>query len=397
VDLIRRNETLFADVESTEGTSATITAPDAILASGISIEENLEIHARDYQGTPGVRPPVPGAQNGATVSFQTELKGNGTTTIPEVDVLLTGCLGSVAASNLDSTISGTSGSATVWDVLDGANASTGSLVMLETATADVYEVGGIITTVDTGATPDDVTVSPGAGSGGGAYATNGKKVKEMRTYQILLPPSSNNSVTFQRWFNADSGAGQYEQVVGARGTFKVDAPRAGAIPMFTWDFKGWSTTRATTGTRPTPSYDTTSPKSALATRFRIDGTLTDAFDISFSLNAEVALKMSQNSTTGVYGAPHISYKPSGSFKIHPAHTSVAEFTAWEAGTQRSILWQVGNTLYNTYAIFIPKAVATKVTRVDDNGVQAIQVDWVATEQDDALATASDASFYIGVG
>lgn len=395
-DLITKNATLFADVEGTEGSAATIAADDAILCSGISIEEGLEIHERDYQGSPGVRPPVPGAQNGVAVSFQTELKGNGSDTTPEVDVLITACTGSVVAADLDTTISGTSGSATVWDTADATNATVGNLVMLETATADTYEVGGIITAaVSAGGPPDDVTVSPGAVSG--AYATNGKKVKEMRTWHIKLPPSSNNSVTIDVHYNADSGASQRERVVGARGTFKVDSPRAGAIPMFSWAFKGWSVTRATNTTRPTPSYDTTSPKPGLASYFRVDGTATNAFDISFDLGAEVALKLSQNSTTGVYGAPHVRYKPSGSFKIHPAHTSVAEFTAWEAGTARSLLWQVGNTLYNTYAIYVPKAVATKVSRVDDNGVQAIQVDWVATEQDDALATAADASFYLGVG
>ena len=394
-DLLTRNLTLFADVEGTEGTAATIGATDAILASGIEIVEELEVHPREYQGSPGQRQPVPGAQMGASVSFQTELKGNGTDNTPEVDPLLTASFGSVSAGDLDSTISGTAGSATVWDVADVANGTAGNLVMLEKSTADTYEVGGIITAKDAGQTPDDLTVSPGAVNG--SYATNGKKVKEMRTWQILMPPASNNSVTFEAYHNADSGAGQFERVVGARGTFKVDSPRAGAIPMFSWMFKGWSVTRGTTGTRPTPTYDTASPKASVASVFRVDGTYTNAFDISFALGAEVGLKVSQNSTTGVYGAPHISYKPSGSFKIHPAHSSVAEFTAWEAGTARSILFQVGNTLYGTWAIYVPKAVAMKVARVDDSGVGAIQVDWVATEQDDALATASDAAMYLGLG
>lgn len=394
-DLISKNITLFAAQEATEGTAESVAAGDAILCSGIEIAEELEVHQRDYQGSPGVRPPVPGAQMGATISFSTELKGNGTNTTPEVDELLTACFGSVVAADLDSTISGTSGSATVLDVADVANGTVGSLAMLETDTADTYEVVGIITAKDSGQSPDDLTVSPGAVNG--AYDTNGSAVKEMRTWQILLPPSANNSLTFHAFYNSDSGAGQYDQIVGARGSVKVDSPRAGAIPMLSWSFTGWKAIRAVNGTRPTPTYDTTSPKPAVASIFRIDGTYTNAYDISFDLGAEVGLKVSQNSTTGVYGAPHIAYRPSGSFKIHPAHSSVAEFTAWEAGTARSILWQVGNTLYNTYAFYVPKAVATKVSRVDDGGIQAIQVDWVATEQDDALATACDAAMYVGVG
>ena len=396
-DQITANKTLFADVEATEGTAATSESEsaDAILASGITFKPALKMNDRVYQGSPGQRDPIPGAQEGAEVSFTTELKGNGTTTIPEVDVLLTACFGSVVAADLDTTISGAAGSATVLNVAAATNASNGSLVMLETATADTYEVLGIISASDVAPVPDTITVTPGAVNGG--YATAGKKVKEMRTYQILMPPATNNSVTLDAYYNANAGAGQRERVVGARGTFKMDSPRAGAIPSFAWMFKGWSIARLTSGTRPTPTYDSANPKAAVSSIFRVNSTYTNAFDISFELGAEVALKMSQNSTTGAYGAPSVSYKPKGSFKIHPAHSSIAEFTAWEAGTAASILFQVGNALYGTWAIFVPRAVRVMVDRVDDGGVQAQQIDWVAAETADALATAGEAAMYLGVG
>ena len=394
-DLIVRNATLFANQESSEGTAAAGVAGDAILASGIAVEFGLEMNQREYQGTPGIRAPVAGTKVGSGISFATELKGNGTTTLPEVDELLTAVFGQVTAADLDSTISGAAGSATIWDVTSVANGTVGNLVMLETSTADTYEVGGIITAADTGATPDDLTVSPGAINGG--YATNGKKVKEMRTWAPLLPPASVNSVTFDLYHNADAGAGQFDRLTGARGTFSVSSPKAGAIPMFSWKFTGWAWAVSTSGTRPTPSYDTASPKAAQSVGFRVDGTATNAYDIELDVGAVVSQKLSQNSTDGVYGCPHTAYKPSGSFKIHPAHTSVAEFTALTAGTQRSLLFQCGNTLYGTWAWFVPKAVVTKVSRVDDSGVGALQVDWVAIDQDDALATACDASIYFGVG
>ena len=394
-DLIVRNGTLYAAQEAAEGTAETVAAGDAILCSGIAVTFGQEIHAREYQGTPGVRAPVAGAKIGTQIAFQAELKGNGSTTVPELDEVLTACFGQVVAADLDTTISGTGGTATVLDVADAANASNGSLVMVEKSTAGTFEVVGLTTDSDTGATPDTVTVTPGAING--AYSTNGKKVKEMRTWSPLLPPSSNNSLTFHLFHNADSGAGQYDQIVGARGTFTVDSPRAGAIPMFSFTFTGWSWSNDTDGTRPTPTYDTTSPAAAKNTHFVVNGARVNAFDISFNLGAEVATKVSQNSTDGVYGTPHVSYKPSGSFKIHPAHDSVAEFTAWTANTQRSILFQVGDTEFNTWAIFVPKAVITSVSRVDDSGVGALQVDWVGIDQDDALATAADASIYLGLG
>lgn len=381
-------------LESTEGTAEAGVAADAILARDIEVETGPTMNAREYQGTPGQRQPVPGAQEGATLSFVTELKGDGSTSIWELDEVIQGCMGEVVVANLDSTISGTAGSTTVLDVADAANASTGSLLMLEKSTADTYEVVGIITTVNTGATPDDVTVSPGAVNG--VHNTNGKKVKEMRTFSPKLTPSAVNSLTADLYYSAQGGgADQFDRITGCRGTWSMSSPRAGAIPQWSFQFTGWSVTRSTGGTRPTPVYESTSPKSAVASAFRVDGTYTNAFDINFSLNAEVAMKMSQNSTTGVYGTPHVSFKPSGSFKIHPAHSSIAHFTDWEAGTAHSLIFQVGNTVGNTWAIYVPKAVWTKVTRPDDGGVQALEIQWEAADQDDALATACDASIYLG--
>lgn len=395
-DIIVKNATLFANQEATEGTAAAGVAGDAILCSGVSIDYGLDIHSREFQGSPGVRAPVTGAKSGAGISFSSEVKGNGTTTLPEVDELLTAVFGQVVAADLASTISGTSGSATVLDTADAANATAGNLAMLETSTADAYECVGLITAVDTGQTPDDVTVTPGAVNGG--YATNGKKLYEMRTWSPLLPPSAVNSMTFDLYHNADSGAGQLDRLLGARGTFTISSPRAGAIPTFSWTFTGWGwETPVTNGTRPTPTYDTASPKASMASIFRVNGSYVNAYDIEFDVGAEVARKFSQNATGGVYGTPHVSYKPKGSFKIHPAHNSVAEFTARDANTQRSIMFQVGNALYGTWVIFIPKAVITSVTREDDSGVGAVKVDWVGIDQDDALATACDASVYFGVG
>lgn len=396
-DLLTKLKTLFMKTESAEGTANAPGAGDAIYCSGIEVEEDLAINEREYQGTPGARAPVPGAQNGASLSFTTELKGNGTTTIPEIDELLTGCFGQVVAADLDTTISGTAGSSSVWDILAATNGTVGSMVMLETATADTYECAGPIKVANTAPTPDALTVALAAVNGG--YATNGKKVKEMRTWSPLLPPTAVNSLTADIFYNADAGAGQRERLVGLRGSWKMDSPRAGAIPSWAFSFKGWNTTRTVAGTRPTPTYDSASPKAGVASIYRVDGVYTNMFDVSVDLGAEVGMKMSQNSTLGVYGTPHVKYRPSGSFKIHPAHSSVAHFTDWEAGTTHSLLFQVGNALYGTWAIFVPRASWTKVTRPDDGGVQALEIQWTAVEQNDALATSAtlDASIYLGLG
>ena len=396
-EMITKLATLFMNQEATDGTAAAGVAGDAILARDINVDGGPEMNTREYQGLPGQLGAVPGAKS-ASLSFTTELKGNGTTTIPEPDEILTGCFGTVVAADLDSTISGAAGSTTVWDVLAATNGTVGNMVMLETGTADTYECAGPIKVVDTGAAPDDLTVALAAVNGG--YATDGKKVKEMRTWQIKLPPPAVNSLTADVYRSAvGGGADRLDRIVGCRGDFSMSSPAAGQIPAWAFKFEGWSVSRVTTGTRPTPTYDTANPKAAIAQIFRVDGTYTNAFDIEISLGASLAVKKSQNADGGTYGVLHVSYTPKFKFKIHPAYTSVSYFTDWEAGTPHTLLFQVGNALYGTWAFYGPRAVFDKVSQPSDNGVDCWEVEGHFAEQNDASPTSAtlDAALYLGLG
>lgn len=396
-EMITKLKVLSMKQESTDGTAVSAAVTDAILASGIETDEDLEVHERMHQGNPGSLAHVPGMQSGS-LSFTTELKGDGSTTVPELDEVLTGCFGAVVAANLDSTISGSSGSTTVWDVTDATNGTVGSMVMLETGTADQYECAGPIKVVDTGATPDDLTVALAAVNGG--YATAGKKVKEMRTWQILLPPTANNSLTADVYYSSVSGSNnRRDRIVGCRGTFKMDSPRAGAIPAWAFSFKGWSVARVTNAAQFTPTYDSATPKAAVSQIMRLDGTYTHAFDISVDLGAEIAPKASQYATSGTYGQIHTLYRPKISFKIHPAYSSVAAFTELEAGTSHTWLFQVGNALYGTWAFYAPRLLYTKVTQPDDSGLQCYEIEAEADYSVIGSPTAAtlDAALYLGLG
>jgi len=387
-DLIWRNALLLGKKETTEGTANAPGAGDAILCTGLQPTLQRDFHERTYHGGFGTRAGVIGAQTGAGLSFQTEIKGNGSNNTPEIDELLESVFGQVASGTGDTTV-GNGSTTTSVVVASSTNFTAGNLVMIETSsTSDEYEVA-MITDVPNGTT---LTVSPALSF----TPANGAAVKEMRTYQLLY--SGHPSMTFDVFYSvAGGGADQYDRFVGCHGNLSFASPGAGQVPMLTWDWQAWNWTQATNGTRPTPTYDTATPQSALGSKFKVDGTLVDVFDVNWSLNNEIARKLSQNSTLGVYGTPIVNHKPSGSFKIHPAHTSIAQFTGWTAGTEVSLIQQLGKSLNGTVAWYCPKAQRSSVGRGDDNGVQALEINFNANMQDDGLATAVDAAIYLAVG
>jgi len=392
-DIIRKHATLFAEVEVTEGQNPTPAAGDAVLASGITLKLQQDFHQRNYQGVYGLRDGVAGAQTGAGISFQSEIKGDGSTNTPEVDALLKACFGSVAAGTGDTEINGGTSTSTSLVVDASANFTVGNMILVETtAVSAVYEAAWI-SAVPNGTT---ITIEPALSF----TPEDNANVKEMRTYQILLPPSDVNSVTLEVWHNADAGAGQADKLVGCRGNVKYDSPRAGSIPMLSFDFTAWNWSQVVDGTRPTPTYDTATPKAALSSKFKIGGTLTNAFDISWDLGAVVTPKISQNSTLGVYGTPHTDYQPKGSFRVHEVHSSKAHFTAWQAGTTTTLIQQLGSALFGTVAWYVPRAQRREVARGDDSGIGSTDVQFDALPQNDGTPTSASAgpgALYLAVG
>jgi len=392
-DIIRKNATLFAEVEITEGTNPTPAAGNAVLAQAIALKLQQDFHQRAYQGAPGLRDGVAGAQTAPGISFQAEIKGDGSTNTCEVDALLTACFGSVAAGTASNEINGGTSTSTSLVVDDSTGFTVGNMIMVETSDGSAAFEAAWISAVPNGTT---ITIEPALSF----TPADNADVKEMRTYQILLPPAGVNSCTLEVWHNADGGAGQADKLVGCRGNVKYDSPRAGSIPMLSFDLQAWSWSQVTDGTRPTPTYDTAAPKAALSSKFKIGGTLTNAFDIGWDLGAVLSPKISQNSSTGIYGMPHVDYKPNGSFKVHEVHSSIAHFTAWTAGTTTTLFQQLGTALFGTVAWYAPRAQRREVARGDDGGVGTTEVQFDALTQNDGSPTsitAGPAALYLAVG
>ena len=396
-DMVWRNASLFAKKETTEGTGAwgtglitdMPTGTDAILCGGLAPKLQRDFHPRKYHGAVGERPGVIGAQTSPGLSFQTEIKGNGSSNTTELDELLESVFGSISAGGASTTIAGAASTTTSINVADSTGFTVGNMVNIQLTTGGVFESAMI-----TAAGGNVLTVTPALTA---APVTAGTTVDEMRTCQILVPPAGVNSLTMDVFYNAAAGAAQFDRFVGCHGNVKWDCPRAGSIPMLSWDFTAWNWVQSVLGTRPTPTYDTAPPKSGLATKFKAAGVLLDVHDVSWDLGAVVTPKLSQNSTLGIYGTPTVDVNPKGSFKIHPAHTSVAQFSGWTAETAISLIQQVGNARYGTVAWFCPAATRSEVARGDDAGLHTNEIQWNANVQDDALATAVDAGIYLAVG
>lgn len=391
-NIIRKNATLFAEVEVTEGTNPTPAAAQAVLAEAITLKLQQDFHQRQYQGAYGYRDGVPGAQTSPGLSFRAEIKGDGSTNTCELDAILKACFGSVATGTGSTEINGGTSTTTSLVVDSSTNFTVGNMILVETATAAAFEAAWI------SAIPDGthITIEPALSF----TPADNADVREMRTYQILLPPADVNSVTFEVWHNADSGAGQADKLVGCRGNVKFSSPSAGQIPKLDFDFMAWNWTQVTNGTRPSPTYDTATPKAGLASKLKIGGTLTDAWDISWDLGAKVSPKLSQNSTLGIYGTPHVDYTPTGSLKVHEAHDSIAHFTAWQAGTTTTLIQQFGTAEFGTVAYYIPRAQRREVSRADDNGVGATEIQFDCLTQNDGVATSvttGPGAIYLAVG
>lgn len=383
-DFIKSIESLFVMEEAAEGTAETATATDAILAENIQTPTTRAQHTREYTGGFGVLPGKSGGILDANVSFDTELKGNGSSNTPEVDELLKSVLGEVVASTATTTVSGTSSTTTSLDVTDVSGFTDGDvLVMVETSTADEYEVA-LATDTNAAATPDTITVAPALGA---APGVGGENVYQMRTYRGV--DTGHPSLTVMRYLNSGAGSSAFTRYVGCRGTATLNVPEASSIPKLSWALQAWSWDQATNGTRPALTYDTALPPVAQASKIKIDGTLTHIWGLTLDFGNEVGRKISQNSTTGVYGTPIVNRKVTGSFTVYPEN--IAHWTDWQADTSFSLLAQYGKALYGTVAVYLPKLRRTGVVWGEREGVQTATVSFEATE------VTGEYSVFVGVG
>jgi hypothetical protein len=381
-DLLTRLQILFAHTEAVEGTAdGAFAGTDAILAMNLNTRNvPRDFHERSFQGQMGPSTGVIGAIPPVPLSFDTEIYGNGTTTVPQVSSLLKSTFGTLNTDSIDTTATG--GSSTVITLAATAGATVGNGLLVETAVAGVYELA-FITSI---ANNTSITVAPALSFS----PVNGARLKFTTTY--TSKNTGHPSLSFGNYLNNSAGASQWITTLGARGNLKFAAKKAGDIPTASWAFQGWNWAQATSGTVPSSiSYGAGLPPVALATLFKLGGTQTNIFDLEWDLGNTVTPKFSQNSTYGIYGMPVTGRTTKGSFRVHASSSSVAPFTSWVAGTETTLSQQFGNTRFGTAGWYAPHAQRTEVKYGDDSGVTSNDVTW------NANISAGEDSFYFAVG
>lgn len=163
--------------------------------------------------------------------------------------------------------------------------------------------------------------------------------------------------------------GVIKTIRGARGTVKFSG-KAGEPIYADFEFTGvWN--GLTDGAFLTPTYESTIPPIFLSASFTIDSyaAIIQGFDIDMA-NA-VALRSDANKAEGYFSAVITGRDPNG--KIDPEMVLAATydfFTKWKtSGAEGAInIGYIGSTQYNKYKITAPKAVYTKVSDADREGL-----------------------------
>lgn len=283
-------------------------------------------------------------RKGGTVKFKTGIPGNSTAGASTVAAVaqqwFKECLeGCGLASNADTgtVVSGAGSTTTVVDVSSAAAIEVGNFVMIS------GEVR-MVTAVDTGATPDNITVTP---------ALSGAPANAVVVYAGVKFSTSDGdpgTVTF-----VAKGDNTLYRFLGCKGTAKLEDVEAGKRPMISWEFQvdTWDTTEPS-NTFPSPIL-TNHIKTATGGAVLWGTTATVTAGFTFDQGRTLQEKASVAGTQGRSGWVVAQEKPTASLKPYRSTSYATDFAA---ETERQLLLQIGTSVQQTFAIYVHKAQIT---------------------------------------
>lgn len=341
-------------VESSEGDGTLGTASETFLHRGLpDLRLPRTMVERRFPGLMGRYKGRITDQDDPGVAFTCELRAGGGAIVSDLDELYKTVFGTRTLDSGDATSTGSS-TTTVLDVDDTSDFTAGNAVLVETGAAtDTYEMAWI-QSVDSGT---QMTLEQALSF----TPANGAAVKPTLTYSPAA--SGHQSLAFQVWLDASV----YIQLLGCKGSLKIEAPSVAEVPIVTFDFKALGWTLVTGGSRPTQTPgDTGLPPKILGGRFAINGTATDIVSFMADVQQQISRKKSQNST---YGTASLYVTDRDAiFSARPFNSNQTEWTAWSAETERELTHQFGDTLQNTVGIRIPAAQNGPVALGEEDGL-----------------------------
>lgn len=203
---------------------------------------------------------------------------------------------------------------------------------------------------------------------GQAFATTPANGHSLLGIDTLVPTNGEPS-KYLAWKNY-LGEGSTDRllwsVAACAATWKLSSTEAGGIPMATFEYQCDSWTDAETSA-PTAvkAADSFSPaKPVLADALYLEGTQTDIKSIEFDPAIKLVPLASTYGTNGRTGYYYVGTEPV--VTITPYH-DVDLITAWEAATQKSILFE-SISASTGWALWIPETQVTAYDLQDDEGL-----------------------------
>lgn len=357
-----------------EGTEGTYAAPSGAtsylqpLADGFEMAPAREkIDRAIITNSIGKATPRLGMRS-VSASLPCELRASGTEGA-DVDfgLLLKGALGATRSIATNTTTK--------------ASGNTGTLLQIEDADISKFAVGDIIlvkqtgahhvcavTAVATGAGVAALTVTPAHPSGD---FTDSVVISKSTMYYTANTGHPALSLSYY-WANEIT-----QKAIGCKVTsMSVDNFATGQVASFNFGLEGLSYDEANGAAPHTPSYDSGIPPIILGAYVYKDGTAISINQFGLSLANTLAFITATSNASGKASSRVVSREVTGTINPYKDDTSVAFFSAFDAGTEFSLFIMAANpsatageyTMGSVVGIYLPKVLATECKVGDQEGL-----------------------------
>lgn len=297
---------------------------------------------------------------GGTLTFKTPLVGaatagaSGVAAVPPtwLSPLMKAC-GFTESNGTGTAVTGSGSTTTVIDVTDASGIVAASLVMIG---GEVREV----TAVDTGATPDTITVFPALSAAPSAATV----VYAAANYILDSGADSGSTVAF-----AVKAQGSEETLLGCKGTVQIEGVDARGRPMLSWSFQidSWADT-SNKSSLPTALGLKVNPL-AMGAPFWLASTKTPIANFGFDPGFTVSPKPSTQGAQGRAG--WLVTGEASRMTVRPYFNQTSLRSTFAAATKQTATMQFGSAHTETFAVVADQTqIAELPNNVDVNGLRA---------------------------
>lgn len=380
IGVIKNLGVVGIEEESTENTYIAPQAATSYVAplnDGMEITPARELLDRDVMdGSVGKSSPKQGMKS-VSASMPVELRGSGTEgAATDFDLLVKGALGATRAISTTTTTK--------------ASGNTATLLQIEDADISKFAVGDIIVTKGTGAHHVCVVTARATGAGVATLTVSPAHPAGDHADSVVISKS-------KMYYTANTGhpslsISNYvgntvvEKAIGCKVSgMSIDNYSTGQLASLNFSLEGLDFDRADGAAPHTPTLDSGTPPVILSATLYKDGTALQVNEFGLSVENTLAKITDFGSSSGNVSQRVSERVITGSLNPYLDDTSVANFTAFNAGTEFALFVRAyipsstaGEiTMGSVVAIYLPKCVLTGNTIGDQDGTSVEQLEFRA--------------------